>query len=304
MENKSNGGAIYIFAAGVCWGFIGLFVKNTYKLGLTPYETVFYRLLLSTIFLSIIIILKPSESFKINKRALSKTIAIGIICQMLFNYFYFMSIEVNPLSLAVILMYTSPVFAIILARILYKELLSIKKVIALLCCISGCFFAVTGGRLILGQLSIAGILLGLLSGLSYAMFPIISKSIPSETSPYTLSFYSMLFGSIFFVPIAYFNDALLFPLSLGKVLNLGLLSSLSTALPYIFYYTGMGKGIEASKAGVISSIEVAVAIIVSVCFFREKIDIFQATGILLVFVSIFLLSTQKKAIHPIGKTSK
>ncbi len=304
MKTTSGSGSSYILLAGTCWGFIGLFVKNAYNLGLTPYETVFYRMLMGTAFIALFILFKPSEGFKINKNALSKTLAIGILSQMLFNYFYFKSIEINPLSLAVILLYTSPIFAIILARILYKELLSPKKIIALVCCLGGCFFTVTGGHLILGNFSISGILFGLLSGFCYAMFPIISKSIPSGTSPYTLAFYSMLFGCVSFLPIAYFNNALTFSVSTGKILNLTLLASVSTALPYIFYYTGMSKGIEASKAGVISSIEVAVAIIVSIVFFRESLSIVQFMGIMLVCMSIFLLSSKKRSVFPVKKIPK
>ncbi|MBK5252639.1 MAG: EamA family transporter [Peptostreptococcaceae bacterium] len=304
MKNPSRNGSFYIILAGSCWGFIGLFVKNLYKLGLTPYETVFYRMLIGTAFLALVIMFKPSAGFKIGRNALSKTLAIGLISQMLFNYSYFKSIDMNPLSLAVILMYTSPVFAIILARILYKESLSPKKIVALICCLGGCFFTVTGGNLILSNLSLSGILFGLLSGLSYAMFPIISKSIPSGTSPYTLTFYSMLFGCIFFIPVAYFNNALTFSVSTGKILNLALLASVSTALPYIFYYTGMSKGIEASKAGVISSIEVAVAIIVSIVFFRESLNAVQFMGIILVCLSIFILSTKKRPVFPVLKEPK
>jgi len=66
----------------------------------------------------------------------------------------------------------------------------------------------------------------------------------------------------------------------------------------------MGKGIEASKAGVVSTIEVAVAVMVSVVFFRETIDFVQLIGIMLVFVSIFMLNTKKTGFPIIEKTQK
>ncbi len=152
----------------------------------------------------------------------------------------------------------------------------------------------------MGNLDLSGILFGLLSGFCYAMFPIISKSIP-QGNPYTLTFYSMLFGSIFFLPVAYLNDALVFTVSSGKIFYLTLLVTVSTVLPYIFYYTGMGKGIEASKAGVVSSIEVAVAVVLSLVFFRENIGIVQLIGILLVLVSILMLSAKKTALRSFKK---
>ncbi|PLX34696.1 MAG: hypothetical protein C0604_01135 [Clostridiales bacterium] len=300
-KNLSSCGTIHILAAGTCWGFIGLFVKNIYRLGLTPYETVFYRMFLGAVFLGIVILAKPSAGFRISSKALFKTMAIGLVSQMFFNYFYFRSIEVNPLSLAVILMYTAPVFAAVTARFVYGELLTPGKIMALFFCLVGCFLTVTGGRPVMGDLDLSGILFGLLSGFCYAMFPIISKSIPQGNNPYTLTFYSMLFGSIFFLPVAYFNDAMIFTVSSGKIFYLALLVTVSTALPYIFYYTGMGKGIEASKAGVVSTIEVAVAVVVSVVFFRETVDLIQLIGILMVFVSIFMLNAKKIHLPVIGQ---
>jgi len=300
MKKQSGCGTLYILAAGSCWGFIGLFVKNIYLLGITPYETAFYRMFLGAVFLGVVILIKPAAGFKISAKTLFKTMAIGLISQMLFNYFYFKSIEINPLSLAVILMYTAPVFAAVMARFVYGEPFSPVKIMALFCCMGGCFLAVTGGRLTMGNLDLSGILFGLLSGFCYAMFPIISKSIP-QGNPYTLTFYSMLFGSIFFLPVAYLNDALVFTVSSGKIFYLTLLVTVSTVLPYIFYYTGMGKGIEASKAGVVSSIEVAVAVVLSLVFFRENIGIVQLIGILLVLVSILMLSAKKTALRSFKK---
>jgi drug/metabolite transporter (DMT)-like permease len=66
----------------------------------------------------------------------------------------------------------------------------------------------------------------------------------------------------------------------------------------------MSKGIEASKAGVISSIEVAVAIIVSIVFFRENLNAVQFMGIILVCLSIFILSTKKRPVFPVLKGPK
>jgi len=304
MKKQADCGTAYILAAGSCWGFIGLFVKNLYSLGLSPYETVFYRMFLGSVFLGFLILIKPSTSFKIKTKTLFKTMAIGMVSQMLFNYFYFRSIEVNSLSLAVILMYTAPVFSTVTARFIYGESFSPKKIAALLSCLAGCFLTVTGGQLTVGNINFTGILLGLLSGFCFAMFPIISKSIPPGNNPYTLTFYSMLFGSIFFFPVACLNDALLFTVSPGIFFYLALLVTASTSLPYIFYYTGMGSGIEASKAGVVSTIEVAVAILVSLVFFKEIINIVQFFGILLVFASIFMLNTREMTLFRIGKIQK
>lgn len=296
MRTQSDIGTLYILAAGICWGFIGLFVKNLYRLGLTPPQIVFYRMLLGTLMLTFFMLIKNPALFKITRKTLGTSILIGLICQMLFNFSYFKSIELNSLSTAAILMYTAPALAAVIARVVYRELLTPRKIVAIAICLSGCFLTVTGGHISLGALNPAGILFGISSGIAYAMFPIFGRSVSTGNSPLALTFYSMLFGTLFFFPLAAAQNAVFFEVSFQRLGNLGLLALVSTVLPYIFYYTGMSKGIEASKAGIISSVEVAVAVLLSLAVFGEELADAKMAGILLVFLSIFILQTNMKLI--------
>lgn len=127
------------------------------------------------------------------------------------------------------------------------------------------------------------------------MFPVIGKVISGKHSPLTLTFYSMLFGTLLFAPLAQARQAIFFKASLQAWGYLAMLALVSTVLPYIFYYMGMGRGVEASQAGVVSSVEVAVGIGVSVLFFGESLLYLQLFGIVLVFLSILLLQFAGRA---------
>lgn len=295
MKRLSDSGMLHILASGICWGFIGFFVKNVYALGLTPYQAVFYRMLLGALLLALFMMIKSPSLFRLDWKPLAMTALMGLVCQALFNYAYFQSIELNTLSAAVVLMYTAPVFAALTARLVYGELLTRAKLSAVALCLAGSYFTVTGGAVDWSVLNLTGLLFGLLSGFTYAMFPVIGKVISGKHSPLTLTFYSMLFGTLLFAPLAQARQAIFFKASLQAWGYLAMLALVSTVLPYIFYYMGMGRGVEASQAGVVSSVEVAVGIGVSVLFFGESLLYLQLFGIVLVFLSILLLQFAGRA---------
>lgn len=64
------------------------------------------------------------------------------------------------------------------------------------------------------------------------------------------------------------------------------LSIISTIFAYIFYIGGLSTGIEASKAGIISTIEVVMSVMVSYLFFHEQLWGWKLAGILMVIGSV------------------
>ena len=66
----------------------------------------------------------------------------------------------------------------------------------------GAILAVTGGSLNLGQHNMNGILLGIMSAITYACKSIISKGALKECEGITLLIYGFLIGSILMIPLA------------------------------------------------------------------------------------------------------
>lgn len=77
---------------------------------------------------------------KINLRDIWMFIGTGIISVVLFNLFYLTTFTLSSLSVAVMLLYTAPVFVMLLSLLLFKERLTFSKILALCSTISGCLF--------------------------------------------------------------------------------------------------------------------------------------------------------------------
>ncbi|MBU3188147.1 DMT family transporter [Clostridium bowmanii] len=286
-------GYLMIALAGILWGTVGLFGKLFFTYNFDSKLVVFCRLVVGFIIMFIFIWFKDKKLLRFDKRGLKYTALIGFFTQALFNLLYFETIKRTTISTAVILLYTAPIFLIIMGRVFYSEVLSPIKISALVLCIVGCFLTVTGGSLDTLNINSVGVLMGIGAGFTYALVTIISKAIINDYHPLTIILYSFLFGWIFLVPFSNPMNLLYVKYSLPIVACIVGLGLIPTVLAYILYITGLSYGVEASKAGIISSLEIVVSVIVSFLFFKEVILGVKLLGIIMTLGSIFIIRFDK-----------
>lgn len=283
-------GYLMIFAAGCLWGTIGMFVKLLADAGAGTSLIAFMRLFMGFLILIPVMLHKGGISmFKIDKKGLGQCLMLGILSQALFNYSYNVSIESIGVATASILLYTAPVFVTVMSRFLFNENIGKIKIFALIINITGCFMMVTGGNLSVLKISATGILFGALAGFLYSLVTIIGKIASDDTHPFTLVFYSFLFGclalGIFTRPwesikavsgLKFWTYALAYGL-------------IPTVTSYLLYMGGLGKKLEISKVPVIASIEVVVATLMGVIVFKEYINYISVLGIIILLSSIIIM---------------
>lgn len=289
-------GYILIGMAGCLWGTLGWFGKMLLNLNFPSELVVFCRLFIGFLFLLLFICVKDISLLKINKKALKYTALIGFFSQAIFNLLYFKTIEKTTIATAVVLLYTAPIFLIIMGRIFYKEKLSIAKISALLFCIIGCFLTVTGGNFSMLRANIWGITFGIGAGFTYALVTIFSKAIIEDIHPFTIILYSFGFGSLFLIPFTHPQTLLHMHFKPSLIIMLLALGLIPTVFSYILYIKGLTMGVEASKAGIICSMEIVVSVIISSVVFKEVILSLKLVGILLVILSIAAVQFDKTSI--------
>nr|WP_239587130.1 EamA family transporter [Bacillus ectoiniformans] len=276
-----------VILGAACWGVIGVFVNYLYKWSFTPWQVVGIRVFVSALILfSFLLIFRP-QLLKVRLRDIPYFIGTGIISIAFFNYCFFSVIEQANLSLAVVLLYTGPVFVTLISRVVFKEALTIKKWAALAIMVVGCAFTV--GLLPSAETAITllTVLTGLASGFFYSLYTIFSKFIGHRYHSLTITAYSMLLGTLFVLPTsALWEKADLF-IKPQVIINAAGLALISTIFAYLLYTAGL-KGMESSKAAMLATIEPVVGIAIGVLFFRDVLTAWQGLGIVLLFSSILL----------------
>ena len=183
-------GALLIILAGTCWGVISIFINYLSAAGLGEMQISFLRQLFAVLVFALIILISDRSGFRIPVKDLGLIMLVGLINGVVFNFLYFYTIINSRASIAVVLLYTSPVFVIILARIFFREKITRYKSIALVLTVAGCLL-VTG---VLGEGYMpppAAILTGVLTGLAYALNNILTSAAVKKNDPQTVTFYTL-----------------------------------------------------------------------------------------------------------------
>jgi drug/metabolite transporter, DME family len=282
-----------ITIAASLWGIIAIFVKGLADIGFTPMEIVAIRVTVAFMMLFILGISFFRHQLKVKIKDVPLFIGSGIFSIVFFNWCYFTTINHMNLSLAVILLYTAPAIVVVFSRILFKEKLTSKKLIAVIGTLLGCIFITGIGSNSTGDITFLGLITGLGSGLGYALYSIFGKIALRKYQTFTINIYTFLCATLFLLPITTLwnkMNLLLQVETLFWALGLGLLP---TVIAYFFYTKGLEK-IESSKAAIIATVEPIVATVLSVFLYNEGMSILQMIGTGMIFSSVIIVNITKK----------
>lgn len=286
-----------IILAGCLWGSMGIFVRRFNEYGVSSMNIVFIRALFTAVMIFGFSAIRKPSSLKLRLRDLWIFAGSGLLSIVFFNFCYFSGISVMPLSLAAILLYTSPIFVMLLSAIFFREKITLRKIIAIAVSITG-LALVTGIFSDTVSVTPAGILYGIGSAFGYALYSIFSRlALNRGYTPLAITGWSFAFAAVF---SAFFCD---FPLLAGlysvqpsMLLFSAFFALVVSVLPYVLYSTGL-TGTENSLAAVIASVEPVAATIFGAVLFGEYPDFSSVIGILLVLGALILCIERPRKVH-------
>ncbi|MGE8204280.1 DMT family transporter [Heyndrickxia sp. NPDC080065] len=284
---------LFVILAALSWGFISLFVKKLTIYGFTEMEIVTIRVLYAFILLIPVVIFQQKKGIlRIKLIHLPYFFGTGLFSIVFFNWCYFTAMNKLSVSLAVMLLYTSPVFVVLLSYFILKEKLTKKKLIAVSVTIIGCSMIALAGSGGGSQWNQTGFIIGLGAGLGYALYSIFGKLALRYYNSTTITFYTFFIASLCLVPFYRFWEKMSqLPID-AHVYMIGL-ALIPTVLAYILYTIGLNR-VESSTAAILATIEPAAAIFVGILLFKEKLFFLQFIGILFILSSVLILSLKRK----------
>lgn len=294
-KSKRNIGPLLIILAGCFWGSMGIFVRRLSTFGFSPIQIVALRITVAALAFSLLLLIKDRSGFRIALRDLPLFLGLGFGSILFFTICYFSAITIMPLSTAAILLYTSPIWIMLMSVLFFREKLNRIKLIALALAFAGCVL-VSG---ISGEgLTLTGLLLGLGSGIGYGLYSILGTIALRKYSPYTVTTYTFLFaaaGSWLVCQPADMISKISAADNLMGLLLFCVLTGLVTAvIPFLAYTLGL-RTVEASRAGILATIEPLVATLVGIVVFSEPLTLLSGLGIALILAAVILLNRKQ---HP------
>lgn len=291
---------IYVLLAGTMWGCMGLLVRPLNNMGLETMDIVAIRSFV-TVLLTLAGLpslcklndISTKQAIKIKPKDIWVFIGTGIVSVVFFNYCYFNTIVYTSLSVAAIMLYTAPIFVMLISVPVFKEKLGTRKIVALILAFVGCG-VVTGAFTGNMALDTKGLLFGLGAGSGYALYSIFGKIAADKGyNSVNITLYTFVFASIGVLPFINLKHMMEVFSNSGSLLYSVAMIAITTFLPYIFYTAGLSM-MEPGKAAIVACIEPVVATFVGWIAFSERPTIITYAGVIMVIVAIALINAKNK----------
>lgn len=283
---------ICVLTAGALWGCISLFVRQLNASGLSAMDISAVRMVVGAVGMLIVVLVTDRSLLRIRLRDIWLFVGTGIISITLFNVCYFTCMALSEASIAVVLLYTSPIFVMLLSAIFFKERITGRKVAALAITFAGCVLVagLLGGAVHLTPIALG---VGIASGFFYATYSIFGRKALEKYDTLTITFYTFVAGSIASLvignPANIVACAAVDPTLVLWYLGLGVICTIA---PYLLYTKGLAH-LEPSKAAIFATVEPLVGSLLGVFVYGESAGPQKILGMALILAAVVLANSEQ-----------
>ncbi len=288
MEPEYIRANVQVVAASVIYGFAGIFFLFINNMAEGP--VVFYQLLFG--FLALAAYMAATGKFSgIRLRGKRKALILLGIWHAGVMISYYTAVSFTNVSMSVLLLYTAPLYILLIAPVLLKEKPGGKSLAALIISLLGIVIVVGPENLDFSQTGLEsgylfGVLMGLFAGFFYACIIMTSRYLRDEYSGLEQLFISTGVTLVFLIPFVWQASIASLIENLPVLLFLGIMI---TSLGSILYFTGLVH-VRAQNASIISLLEPVSTIFFASLILKDPISVETLIGCLLILSSSFLVS--------------
>lgn len=294
MNNKAKGTICGIIAA-VSYGTNPLGALNLYKEGINVNSVLFYRYGLAALVLFMVLFLKK-ESFKVSRKELKIVALLGLLFATssltLFTSFHFMDA-----GIASTLLFVYPIMVAILMAVFFKEKLSAVTLISITLALTGIALLCEGGDG--SALSTVGVILVMVSSLTYALYIILINKAELKMSAIKLTFYVLIFCIATILIYSIGNEGEQIQLlrtssAWGYAIMLAIVPTIISLITMAIAVNIIGS----TATAIMGALEPLTAVIIGVSIFGEQLTSRLMIGIVLILGAVVLIILLGKSIQP------
>jgi drug/metabolite transporter (DMT)-like permease len=276
------GNAFNVFLGGCSYGILSTFVKIAYDKGFTPDEVIGAQYFFGALLLWMIVLCmkKTKLSFSLILKLLISGMSMALA-----GIFYYKSLIYLDASIAIILLFQFTWIGLIFEWVIDKKSPSKRKMVSIGILLIGSLAAVNISPTSLGNLSIYGVLWGLLAAVSFTAFIFtsgrVATEVPAMLKSMVMSTGALLITFVIFPPVFLVNGALMEGLWIwGLVLGV-----FGVLLPPFLFSVSMPK-IGTGLGTILSASELPMAVFMSMVVLREQVTLVQWIGVGIILYGI------------------
>lgn len=276
-------GYILAVISAASYGLIPLFILPIKKINFPIDTTLFYRFLLSALFIFPIILIKK-EKLKISRKELFVFMALGLFYG-LSSDLLFMGYDYLSPGIASTILFVYPVIVALIMVFFFKEKILPMTILSLVITLLG--IVILSAKDSLLDIRFIGLLITMGSALGYALYIVTVNKAKINASGWKITCYSMFFTSIYYlVKVILFNQTMALP-NIEMFWNFAIFALVTTvisttALVYAIQYIG------STPTSIMGALEPVVAVLVSVLLFHEMVTRNLVLGVILILTGVII----------------
>ncbi|MCZ4052567.1 DMT family transporter [Oxalobacter sp. OxGP1] len=278
-------GTICGIVAAVSYGTNPLGALFLYAHGISAHSVLFYRFLLAALVLGGLMLVRRVD-FSLSRRELGILVLLGALfgtsSLSLFVSFHYMDAGV-----ASTLLFVYPVMVAVMMALFFREKVTWVTIFSIVLALSGIGLLYQGDG---ETLSMTGVLLVMLSSLTYAVYIIVVNKSSMVMSPVKLTFYVLLFCVLTVASHAFVGGHggiqwLDEPAMWGYALLLALVPTVISLIMMVVAVQNVGS----TPTAIMGALEPLTAVVIGVGVFGERLTMQLVVGIVLILAAVVLI---------------
>ena len=291
MISERSRGYVLGAIAAASYGLNPLFALPLYGAGLGVDSVLFYRYVLAVVMLGALMLFRR-QSFALRRRDVLPLAAMGVLFSVS-SLLLFESYNLMDAGIASTILFVYPVMVAVIMAMFFREKITPVTVGSIVLALTGIGLLYKGGDG--GPLSMTGIILVMLSALSYAIYMVGVKQSALKNLPgMRLTFYILLFGlAVYVIRLKFGVELQVIPSwkGWGNVVALAFLPTVVSLLCTTLAIRYIG----ATPAAILGALEPVTAVFFGVMVFGEQLTFRLAIGIVMIIISVSLIIAGKAA---------
>lgn len=286
--NKKLIGILCAIGAAVCYGTNPLGALNLYAEGMNTPSVLFYRFGLAWLIIAVVMLFRR-ESLKVDRREFLTLTALGVLF-ILSSLTLYLSFRLMPAGVASTILFTYPVMTAAIMALFFRERIRMGTVLSILLSFVGVLLLYWGDG---GTLHIGGVVLVLVSALTYALYIIVVDKSLLAMSSFKINFYVIFYCAAGMALFALLSGQ---PLQLPPTPRAWLWVSWLAVVPAIMALVMMvyaAKYLGSTPTAILGALEPTTAVLIGVFVFAEPFTLRLLLGIVLILAAVTIVVLAK-----------
>ena len=296
--SKLNG-YLLVTTGALLMGVADILIKQLLDGGMNIFDMVAIRDVFGFFFLLGGTAVVAPKTLKINRSGLLFMVVFGLLGVAGLHLLGIWSVKLNSVSIAIVLLYTSPVFILLWSLVSRSEKVKKHELITVVIVLAGIALAFQVLDPVRFRYNRGGLLIGISAALAFAFSTLWGKRGLHRFHPLTLSVYGMGVAALFWMLTGLPFQFVFAGHSAGTWFSLVLVALFGTLFMPVLYLLGL-RAISAAEGNLTASLEQVFAMVLSVLLLKERLDAIQFCGLALVVAGVTYLQVKGLRAAPIA----